>query len=239
MNRITHTSAALLLAAGLGLGLAACEDNSNDRDNTPSDVNDNSMNDTAPTTPGVRTPRDTTGAEDRNNNMDRRDNMPAGGNSNMDNAPAPDRPANSDAGAAASPDARILSILHAKNQEEIAIGKLAQEKGASTEVKQYGQMLVADHSASDEQVRAAAEAAGVTLTPPPVSSTDPTAELRGLSGEAFDRALAEKMRVGHAELIKTVEEAQSRVRDEDVRQLLTDTLETLRKHEEHAQNLPA
>jgi putative membrane protein len=46
---------------------------------------------------------------------------------------------------------------------EIQIGKLAQEKGASEKVKQFGQRLESDHGANLEKVRPLAESLGVKL----------------------------------------------------------------------------
>lgn len=230
MNRTIRTTAPMILAAGLCIGLAACDDNDDHDNNTPgnptSPMNPRDNTDTSPTTPATPPdPADRAPSDDRSM------------------APAPDRAPNpttntstNNNAAAASADARILSLLHAKNQEEIAIGKLAQERGMSDAVKSYGRMLVDDHTASDERVRAAASAANVSLTEPPASPAA-VSDLRALSGDAFDHAFAEKMRAGHAELIKAVEDAQGNVRDSNVRQLLADTLPTLRKHQEHADDL--
>lgn len=62
-----------------------------------------------------------------------------------------------------APDARILSILHAKNLEEVELGRLAQNKGASAEVRAYGQMLIQDHGQNDDEVQRLAQAHDVKL----------------------------------------------------------------------------
>jgi putative membrane protein len=150
-----------------------------------------------------------------------------------------------------SPDIRILSILHAKNQEEIELGRLAQEKGLSDDVRRFGEDLVSSHSENDRRVLEVATTANATLLEQAEvkemmrrergASAEPApdhlAELRALEGEAFDRAFAQKMQAGHRELIRTVEKAQERVRDENVRDLLARTLPVLREHEQTATRL--
>ena len=54
------------------------------------------------------------------------------------------------------------------NIAEINVGKLAQEKGKSDAVKNFGKMLVDDHTAANEKAIAAARDLGVT--PPSGSS---------------------------------------------------------------------
>lgn len=165
-----------------------------------------------------------------------------------------------------SADSRILSLIHMKNQEEIQIGQLASSKGSDAAVRNYGEMLVRDHTSADAKVQSVASQANITLmsdaetrrlTHAEKSGTqpdrlhekyaddsnvqrtkDPMEELRSLNGADFDRAFAEKMAKGHAKLIAEVEKAQSQVRDAQTRQLLNDLLPTLKKHERMAKELP-
>ena len=39
-------------------------------------------------------------------------------------------------------DERLVTILHDTNKEEIAAGRLAQQKGNSAEIKSYGEKLI-------------------------------------------------------------------------------------------------
>src|SRR5689334_13749393 len=45
---------------------------------------------------------------------------------------------------------------------EVQMGKLAQQKGASEKVKQFGQKLVTDHSANLDKAKSVAQSLGVT-----------------------------------------------------------------------------
>jgi putative membrane protein len=149
-----------------------------------------------------------------------------------------------------SADARILSILHAKNEEEVAVGNLAMERGASEDVRRFADMLVRHHSDNDAKVMQTAQTARITLIDPAnmkdvlarekgmtTPAPDPLNELRGLNGAAFDRAFARKMLDGHRELIQIVENARPTVQNDQVRQLLDETLPRLREHERTAADL--
>jgi len=150
-----------------------------------------------------------------------------------------------------SADARILSILNVKDQEEVEIGRLAQINGSSQEVKEYGARLMKDHTEHGAKVRSVASTAGITLMDPDqvkaciakekgksiTEMKDPIAELRELKGSEFDQKFAAKMKAGHTKLIAMVEKAQYDVKNPNVKDLLAKTLPTLREHEQMAAKL--
>lgn len=155
--------------------------------------------------------------------------------------------AGSDYRSISSADSRILSILHAKNIEEIEIGKLAMDKGASDDVRNFGQTLVQDHQQCDNQVRQVSQAANAPLLEPKDINDmlarekgmsqppkDPLEELRSLDGPAFDQQFGRMMLQGHRDLIQIVENARPNVHDARVGQLLDQTLSTLHHHEDLA-----
>lgn len=59
-----------------------------------------------------------------------------------------------------------LSIAGSSDQFEIQSGQLAQQMSQNQQIRQFGQMLVADHTASTQQLLAAAQSAGITPPPP-------------------------------------------------------------------------
>ena len=82
---------------------------------------------------------------------------------------------------------------------EVDVGKLAQEKGQSDAVKQYGAMLVKDHG---EHKSKAEQVAGQLGVEPPTGSSlmqkATYAKLKVLSGATFDRSFAKSMVKDHA-----------------------------------------
>jgi len=122
------------------------------------------------------------------------------------------------------------------NYGEIDAGKLAQEKGKSDAVKQYGAMLVKDHSDANEKAIRAAKQLGVT--PPTGSAVSAKAEylkLKVLSGDTFDRSFAKGMVADHQNDIAEFKKASQK---SDVAGVFaTEILPTLQKHLQAAQSL--
>ncbi|MGH7243299.1 MAG: DUF4142 domain-containing protein [Phycisphaerales bacterium] len=163
----------------------------------------------------------------------------------------------------ATADQKILSLLHFKNQKEIELGRLAATNGSSEAVKDYGNMLVREHTSADAKVMAVASRTGTSLMSDTETQNmmraekaakddsnrekmaddsqvmkDPVEELRGLNGADFDRAFAQKMVKGHEKLAAAIEKAKPQVRNEQTRQLLNELLPTVRHHEQMARELP-
>jgi putative membrane protein len=119
---------------------------------------------------------------------------------------------------------------------EIDVGKLAQEKGQSDAVKQYGAMLVKDHG--EHKAKAEEVASQIGVTPPTGSSFGEKAtyaKLKLLSGESFDRSFAKSMVKDHQDDIKEYQKEASK--NDPAGKLAKGTLPTLRKHLQSAQRL--
>lgn len=112
---------------------------------------------------------------------------------------------------------------------EVDVGKLAQEKGQSDAVKQYGAMLVKDHG--EHQAKAEEVASQLGVTPPTGSglgSKATYAKLKILSGASFDRSFAKTMVKDHQEDIKEYRKESSK--SDAAGKLAKDTLPILQKH---------
>jgi putative membrane protein len=141
-------------------------------------------------------------------------------------------------GPATTPDSKALAFLHHKNNEEIQAGMLASQKGSSPAVREYGEMLARDHRAADDKVSASAKAQGVLVMSNEKPHEDPLAKLRTLEGSDFDKAFAKEMISGHEKVISKLEKMRAEVTNSSTRQLIDDTLPTLRTHLEKARQLP-
>ena len=128
----------------------------------------------------------------------------------------------------------VLSKLHESDQKEIEAGKLAQKNGQSQQVRDYGKMLVKDHTAADKKVAGLAKKEKVNLTEGAPSSMS---DMSGMAGSNFDRTFARDMVDDHKKDIAEVTEARDNTKDENLKKLLTDLLPTLQKHEEAAQKI--
>lgn len=136
-----------------------------------------------------------------------------------------------------SPDARFLTDAVRGDLAEVKIGELAQERGQSEGVREFGKMLVEDHSNAMKQTAELAKDLGV------IPPAQPTAEqtqkhdaLARLSGAEFDRQFASEMVKGHQEEIAKYEK-QAQSGDSKVAELAEDLLPTLKEHLAAAQRL--
>lgn len=133
---------------------------------------------------------------------------------------------------------QFLSNLHQANQEEIAMGRLAEQKGATAEVRDYGSRLVKDHLAADRKVMEVAKADRLDISEEPHHHHE-MKQLRALNGPPFDERFKEMMVAGHRQTIKEVSDAMSKLSDPNVMNLAKNLLPTLREHERIAKNLPS
>ena len=148
-------------------------------------------------------------------------------------------------------DSQVLQKLHHVNQEEIKVGQLAQQKASSSDAKQFGAMLVQDHTKGDQDVTALASKMNVDLNAMAKMHDEHHAEhqakkevkenkmeqLQTMTGKDFDRAFAQMMVNGHREAIEMVKDARSTVQNQEVKSMLERLLPTLQKHEDKANDI--
>jgi len=131
--------------------------------------------------------------------------------------------------------ADVLGKLHQSNQKEIEMGKLATNNGQSQRVKDFGKMLVQDHTAADQQVADLAKREQIDLK----AVTPVTAgEMEKIPpGREFDTAFAKAMLDDHKRDIAMVKTALQGSSDEALKKLLGALLPTLQKHEQTARGI--
>ena len=115
-------------------------------------------------------------------------------------APAPE---------AALDDATIVAIFDAANTWDIETGALAQKKGTTKEIREFGAMLVHDHTMVRQQGRDLAKKLGVQPTPPKdfaMAKDHETAmkTLRAANGAEFDRTFLQHEVAYHKAVIDAV-----------------------------------
>ena len=123
------------------------------------------------------------------------------------------------------------------NLAEVQMGKLAQEKGASDEVRSFGKQLEQDHAAAND--KAAAVAKDMGMTPPTEPNKQQKAmydRLAKLSGDKFDRAFARAMVADHKNDIREFQQ-EAKKTSEKPAGYAKGELPTLQKHLQMAQSL--
>lgn len=121
---------------------------------------------------------------------------------------------------------------------EVELGKLAAEKGATDEVKKFGQRMVDDHSKANEQLKQLAESKGVAL-PTKLDPNDQAtkARLEKLSGQQFDRAYMNDMVKDHSKDVAEFKKESTTAKDTDVKSFASQTLPTLQDHLKEARSI--
>jgi putative membrane protein len=133
--------------------------------------------------------------------------------------------------AASHPDASFYKNAAEGGIAEVEAGQLAQEKGNSQPVKDFGAMMVKDHSAANEKLKALASSKGITLpTSPSVGQMATKTKLNLLSGDTFDKSYVKGQISAHRQTIALFRKEMSSGRDADAKAFATATLPTVRSH---------
>jgi putative membrane protein len=136
--------------------------------------------------------------------------------------------------AAKSPEDFIKDAIQGDNSE-IMLGKLALDKGGSPQVREFGQMLVTDHSKAKEEAISVAKTLGVT--PPDLPTTqaqDEQTKLSKLTGDGFDKEFASYMVTDHEKDIEEFQE-QTKATPGPASDMAAKQLPTLQNHLKMAQ----
>jgi putative membrane protein len=121
---------------------------------------------------------------------------------------------------------------------EVKLGQLAQDKGSSDAVKNFGKRMVDDHSAANEKLKGVADQESVNL-PTELNRHDQQMydKLSKLSGDAFDRAYAKDMVRDHQDDIAAFQQEANNGRDPQIKTFATNTLPTLQDHLKMARDM--
>lgn len=140
-------------------------------------------------------------------------------------------------------DATIVAIFDAANTADIETGQLAAERGASKEVRDFGAMLVHDHTAVRQRGRDLAGRLGVTPTPPAgdasaAAHTQAMTQLRSKQGVEFDKAFLEHEVAFHQGVIDAVQSTLlPAIQNAEVKQLVVEVAPAFEAHRLAAANL--
>jgi putative membrane protein len=140
--------------------------------------------------------------------------------------------------AATKEDQTFLTKAIEGNLAEIELGKLAQEKAQSQELKDFGAMLVKDHT--DANTKAMDLAKQINITAPTQPSKKHLQEhdrLSKLSGARFDREFAQHMVTDHkGDIADFTKQSKMKAGDPTV-SFASETLPVLQKHLQTAESL--
>jgi putative membrane protein len=140
-------------------------------------------------------------------------------------------------------DPTIIAIFDAANTWDMETGAIAEKKGTTKEVREFGAMLVRDHRMVRQQGRDLAKKLGVQPTPPKdfAMAKDHAAAVQSLkaaNGAAFDRAFLAHEVAFHKAVIEAVTTTLlPALQNLEARALVTKVAPAFKAHQDAAQNL--
>ena len=121
---------------------------------------------------------------------------------------------------------------------EVELGKLASEKAAHDQVKQFGKRMADDHGKAGDELKSIAQSKGIT---PPGEMDSKHKKLHDrlakMSGAEFDRAYMSEMVKDHRNDVKEFKRQADKAKDPDVKSFAGKTLPTLEEHLKQAEDI--
>jgi putative membrane protein len=139
-----------------------------------------------------------------------------------------------------SPDASFMKSAAEGGISEVELGQLAQQKASNPAVKDFGAMMVKDHTAANDKLKALAASEQVSLPDSPsLMQKASKTKLNMLSGDSFDKSYVKGMIDDHKDDIKEFQKEISEGKDPQVRAFASATLPTLQLHLQKIQSIAA
>ena len=121
---------------------------------------------------------------------------------------------------------------------EVQDGTLAQQNAASPQVKQFGQMLVTDHTQANQQLQQIAQQEGITLPAAPgTDEAQQSQKLQSLSGKDFDRQFVQNEVADHKKTIAEFQKEAQSGSDPALKAFAQQSIPVLQKHLQTAESL--
>jgi putative membrane protein len=139
-----------------------------------------------------------------------------------------------------SPDSSFLKSAAQGGMFEVELGQLAQQKASNPAIKEFGAMMVKDHTAANEKLKALAASEQVSLPEgPSLMQKASKSRLNMLSGDSFDKAYVKDMIDDHKDDIEEFQKEVSEGKDPQAKAFASATLPTLQMHLQRIQAIAA
>jgi putative membrane protein len=141
-------------------------------------------------------------------------------------------------GTASASDATFAKKAASGGMAEVKLGQLAQEKGSSSAVKEFGKRMENDHSKAGDQLKDVASKNNINL-PTDMDKKDQATydHLSKLSGAEFDRVYAQHMVTDHEQDVEEFKNEASTGKNPDIKRFASETLPTLQDHLRQARQM--
>jgi putative membrane protein len=130
-----------------------------------------------------------------------------------------------------SDDTNFVKTAAKGNLAEIEMGRLAVKKATSPEVKEFGSMMIREHTKANEALSTIAASKGVEMPDSKSLGDDVSmAKLKMLSGKSFDDAYIKAMVDGHKEAAEAYQKESQYSQDPSLKRCAAKTLPTVQGH---------
>lgn len=137
-------------------------------------------------------------------------------------------------------DSVFIAKAAAGGKAEVELGNLALAKTTNTSIKDFANMMVTDHTKSNEELMAMAKNKSFMLADSLDGEHKAKADnLRNLSGAEFDRAYMATMVADHQKTLELMRTEASTGVDANLKDFAIKTAPVIQSHLEHAQRLQA
>jgi len=134
-------------------------------------------------------------------------------------------------GADSIPDSAFYKNAAEGGISEVELGNLATKKSNNESVKDFGAMMVKDHTAANNKLKDVAASKNISLpTSASMGQMATKAKLEILSGDTFDKSYIKGMIKDHEEDIAMFKKEAASGKDPDAKAFAVATLPTLRAH---------
>jgi putative membrane protein len=139
---------------------------------------------------------------------------------------------------ASSSDQTFAKAATSGGMAEVKLGELAQQKGSSQAVKDFGKRMADDHQQNDAQLQSALSQANINV-PMQIDAKDQATynRLSKLSGSAFDRAYAQQMVRDHTNDLNEFKHEAANGKNPALKNYATQTVPKLQEHLDMARQL--
>jgi putative membrane protein len=142
--------------------------------------------------------------------------------------------------AASNPDESFFKDAAQAGMAEVAAGHMAESKGTSQAVKEFGAMMVKDHSAANAKLKKIAATKGVDLPDSPSlmeKAMNKKTDMK--SGDSFDNDYIKGQIKAHKDTIDLLQKEIDSGQDPDAKAFATSTLPKVKAHLEKISKIAA
>src|SRR5262249_30182672 len=144
-------------------------------------------------------------------------------------------------GTALTPAERDIALkIDQGHLGELDLARLAKQRTANKDVKDYAEMLIKDHTKALNEISNLLKEQKATPSAPAPKPGDAQAEiskLQTLSGAEFDREFMSAMVQNHQKTLSDLNQSLTAVQNNDLKDYIKDLIPTVQKHLDRAQEV--